>query len=465
MDAAAWDRFVSRKDAKIPQDAKDSKRTSAVRAFEALLRFILNLPDATHLKKYNRHRRRIQVLVFMIPTLLFWLLHNPMSKDLRLIVEHFDAIARDGQLAVLATVIDVRGSSYRLPGARMLIDAEENTHGTVSGGCLEADLMVRAKRVRETASAEVFVYDTSINDDSVFGLNMGCRGVVRILLEPAEPKLFRFLGHRLNSRHGGVVATVVRADLEDGKELQVGARLMIDEGATVATGLSADIQSVLARDCFAALGNKNSTLKAYEFGEVFIEYISPPVPLIVFGAGHDTVPLIRLAKELGWHVTLVDHRPVAAAREEFSIADEIIVARPREAAGRITIDAETCAVLMTHNYSLDLELSEFLLCSPALYVGMLGPRSRADRLMQDLSRLGVQLTNQELERVYAPIGIDIGAETPEEIALSIISEIRAVLAGRPAGMLRERTGSIHCGVDDGQPVVVAEVTGHSLIPS
>ena len=385
-----------------------------------------------------------------------------MSKELRSIVENFDSITGAGRLAVLATVIDVRGSSYRLPGARMLIDEEGNTHGTVSGGCLEADLMVRAKRVRETAVAEVFVYDTSINDDSVFGLNMGCRGVVRILLEPAEPKLFEFLHHRLRSRQGGVVATVVGTELED-TDLRVGARLMIDEGDMVASGLSADLQAVLARDCFAALENKNSSLEAYEFGEVFVEYIAPPVPLIVFGAGHDAVPLTRLAKELGWHVTLVDHRPAAAAREEFSIADEIIVARPQAAAARVKIDADTVAVLMTHNYSLDLELSEFLLRSPVYYLGMLGPRSRADRLLQDLSRIGIDLTDQELERVYAPIGIDIGAETPEEIALSIIAEIRAVLAGRAAGMLRERTGSIHGGADDGQTVSVAEVTAHSLI--
>lgn len=365
-----------------------------------------------------------------------------MSKELRSIVEHFDSIAGKGQL-VLATVIDVRGSSYRLPGARMLIDAEGNTLGTVSGGCLEADLLERAQRVRETATAEVFVYDTSINDDSVFGLNMGCRGVVRILLEPAEPKLFEFLEHRLKSRHSGIVATLVRADLEFDKDLRVGARLMIDERGSVVNGLNSEVQTVLAKDCFAALENKNSGLKTYEFGDVFLDYIFPPVPLIVFGAGHDAVPLIRLAKELGWHVTLVDHRPVAAGREEFRIADEIIIARPQEAANRVTIDDETCAVLMTHNYSLDLEVLEFLLRSPARYLGMLGPRSRADRLLQDLSRIGIELTDQELERVYAPIGIDIGAETPEEIALSIIAEIHAVLAGRPGGMLRERTGSIH----------------------
>ncbi|HXU40156.1 MAG TPA: XdhC/CoxI family protein [Blastocatellia bacterium] len=392
-----------------------------------------------------------------------------MSKELRSIVEHFDSLAKAGDTAVLATVIDVRGSSYRLPGARMLIDPEGNTHGTVSGGCLEADLMVRAKRVRETAIAEVFIYDTSINDDSVFGLNMGCRGVVRILLEPAEPPLFEFLHRRLNSRLCGVIATVVSVELEAGKNLQVGARLMMDErgssGPLNAKDLDGELQAVLAEDCFAALENKHSGLKAYEFGEVFIEYIPPPVPLVVFGAGHDAVPLIRLAKEMGWRVTLVDHRPVAAQREAFLIADEIIIGRPQEVANRLTIDSETVAVLMTHNYSLDLELSEFLLRSPARYIGMLGPRSRADRLLHDLSRIGIDLNKQEVERVYAPVGIDIGAETPEEIALSIIAEIRAVLGGRQGRMLRERTGPIHGLGDTDEAVSVSEAVERSLIGS
>lgn len=392
-----------------------------------------------------------------------------MNKELRSIVGHFDSIAAAGQTAVLATVIDVRGSSYRLPGARMLIDREGNTHGTVSGGCLEADLMVRAKRVRETATAEVFVYDTSINDDSVFGLNMGCRGVVRILLEPAEPRLFEFLHRRLNSRLGGVIATVVNVEPAAGKNLQVGARLMMDERGSLGPlnvgDLDADLQAVLAEDCFTALETKHSGLKAYQFGEVFIEHIAPPVPLVVFGAGHDAVPLIRLAKEMGWHVTLVDHRPAAAQREAFFIADVIIIGRPQEVASRVTIDSETVAVLMTHNYSLDLELSEFLLRSPARYVGMLGPRSRADRLVHDLARIGIDLTNQEFERMYAPIGIDIGAETPEEIALSIIAEIRAVLGGRQGRMLRERTGAIHGRADTDEVLSVSEVPERSFIGS
>lgn len=383
-----------------------------------------------------------------------------MTKELRSIVEHFDSIAGTGQLAVLATVIDVRGSNYRLPGARMLIDGAGNTRGTVSGGCLEADLFERARRVWQTGAAQVFTYDTSINDDSVFGLNMGCRGVVRILLEPADQTLFKFLHHRLESRHAGVVATLIRCDAESGKDLKVGTRLMVDERGVAASSFRGDVQMTLEADCFVALGEGRSRHHAYCFGEVFLECILPPVALVAFGAGHDAVPLVRLAKELGWHVSLVDHRPVTATRDQFSPADEIIIARPQSAATAVSIDAQTVVVLMTHNYLHDLELLEFLLGSPACYVGVLGSRSRTQQLLQDLSERDIEPKHQNLERLYAPVGMDIGAETPEEIALSIIAEIRAVLAGRRGGMLREREGSIHPRVDaDGGLVPVVKLTG------
>ena len=371
-----------------------------------------------------------------------------MSKELRSIVEHFDSIAGTGQLAVLATVISVDGSNYRLPGARMLIDGAGNTRGTVSGGCLEADLYERARSVWKTGAAQVFTYDTSIKEDSLFGLNMGCQGVVRILLEPADQRLFKFLDHRLRSRHPGVVATLINCNSESGTELQVGTRLLVDERGVAASSFSETMQLRLEADCFDALEQRCSRHQAYDFGEVFLECIFPPVALVVFGGGHDAVPLVRLAKELGWHVSLVDHRPVTVTRAQCSVADEIIISRPHSAATSVPIDAETVVVLMTHNYSHDLQLLESLLDSPACYVGVLGSRGRTGQLLRDLSEKGVDPSRRDLLRLYAPAGIDIGAEAPEEIALSIIAEICVVLAGRQGGMLRDREGSIHRSAAD-----------------
>lgn len=379
-----------------------------------------------------------------------------MTKELRSIVEHYDSIAGTGQLAVLATLIDLQGSNYRLPGARMLIDGAGNTRGTVSGGCLEADLFERASRIWRTRVAEVLVYDTSINDESMFGLNLGCRGVVQILLEPAEPQLFEFFRHCLRSRDCSVIATLIQPNTEDGETLPAGARLLVDERGVVSSSFRDDITATLAADCFAASDEMSSRHRTYHFGEVFIECILPPVPLVVFGGGHDATPLVRFAKELGWYVTLVDHRPITSTRAQFSSADEIIIARPESAALRVPIDSRTVVVLMTHNYSHDLQLLEFLLRSSACYVGALGSRSRTEELLQSLATNGAAPEYQALEKLHAPVGIDIGAETPEEIALAIIAEIRAVLAGRSGGLLRDLEGSIHRpGKRD---LLVAEVT-------
>jgi len=378
-----------------------------------------------------------------------------MTKELRSIVEHFDSIAGTGQLAVLATVIDVQGSNYRLPGARMLIDGAGNTRGTVSGGCLEADLLERAKRIGREGGAEILVYDISINDATMFGLNMGCRGIIRILLEAAEPKLLEFFRHRLKSRDGGVVATLIRSNQSEA--LPVGARLMLDERGLVASSFRGDVQMILEPNCFAVLDGKSSQLVTYDFGEVFIERIAPAVPLIVFGGGTDARPLVRFAKELGWQVTLVDHRPATKTREKFFPADEIIIARPELVSSRVSIDSHTATVLMTHNYSHDLQLLEFLLQSAAFYVGVLGSRNRTEQLLQDLLNVGVAPDSKTLGRLHAPVGIDIGAETPEEIALSVVAEIRAVLAGRCGGLLRDQAGPIHQHSKPDLPLA-AEVT-------
>jgi xanthine dehydrogenase accessory factor len=365
-----------------------------------------------------------------------------VSRELRSIVERFDALAGANGRAVIATVIDVRGSSYRSPGARMLVEEDGTTRGTLSGGCLEADLLERAKRVLHTGAPEVFVYDTGSTDDSVFGLNMGCRGVIRILLEPAETTVLGFLRRRLSSSHGAAVATVV-GDGGSGTFVNVGGRALVDERGASASGVGADVEAALVAACRAAIRDERSRWHTAEFGEVFVEYISPPVPLVVCGAGHDAVPLARLANELGWRVTVVDHRPAYATRDRFPAADELFVVRPEAAATRLAIDARTAVVLMTHNYAHDLELLRFLLPSPAPYVGLLGPKARTDRLLADLAASGHAPAPHETERLHAPVGIDIGAEAPEEIALAILAEIRAVLAGRRGGKLRDRAGAIH----------------------
>lgn len=202
--------------------------------------------------------------------------------------------------------------------------------------------------------------------------------------------------------------------------------------------------------------------------EVFIEVIQPPVPLMIFGAGHDAVPLVRLAQELGWYVTLVDSRQADGTRERFPSADEVVLVRPegisdseallrlrkhgalakrhevqQQSADRLRVNNRTMAVIMTHNYLHNLELLKILLPSPVRYLGILGPKSRTGKLLQDLQEQGITPSEQQLQRLYSPVGLNIGADTPEEIALSIVAEIQAVLGDRSGGSLRNYQGPIH----------------------
>jgi xanthine dehydrogenase accessory factor len=354
-------------------------------------------------------------------------------KELQAILEKIEKFA-PGEKAILATVVDVQGSGYRRPGARMLIDAEGYAVGTVSGGCLEADVLERAKKVLATDEATVITYDTTKDENSVFGLGMGCRGVVRILLEPIEKEsdFFTFVSDCLNRREDCRAATLINPKQTD---LKIGARLFHDETKFFSRDFSAD-QILEANDLF----EKSSAIETSSFGEIFFETIKPPLKLLLFGAGYDALPLARFAKELGWRVTAIDHRPAYANSERLPDADEIIVANVAEIGDAVFADENSVAVIMTHNYDRDREILRRLLDSNCRYVGALGPKKRTEKL---LAEIGGNFTNERLGRLHAPVGLDIGADSPEAIALAIVAEIQAVLKNREGGFLRNRAGSIY----------------------
>ncbi len=372
-------------------------------------------------------------------------------KELQAILEAIRECRQSGETAILATVVQVEGSAYRRPGARMLLTEEGWRVGAVSGGCLEGDLLERAGQLTAAVGTALVSYDTTAESDSVFGIGVGCRGVVRILLErlaPArEPDPVVFLRECLERREAGVLATIFRSDGEIGA--RVGARLLLFADRRVASDIeNAELVARVARDAREALGNGlRSTVRHYSLlagaAAALIEVVRPPVPLVLCGAGQDTLPMVRLAKELGWHVTVVDARPAYAMRERFPQADEVILCPPEAIRPSVRLEADTVAVVMTHNYLQDQRLLEALLPSPVRYLGILGPRSRTERLLSELRAQGHRWSEAQVERLYAPVGLDIGAEEPEEIALAVLAEIQAALAGRRGGPLRQRSGAIH----------------------
>jgi xanthine dehydrogenase accessory factor len=371
-------------------------------------------------------------------------------NELDTILRAIEGAQAAGKLTALASVVSVSGSSYRRPGARMLVVEDGTTAGGVSGGCLESDVILRAAAAIEHGSVTLASYDTTGDDDLDFGVGLGCRGVIHVLIEPLPPApkvlyLGLLAGVRRAHEHA-VLATVWRTG--GGCEARAGNRLLQSGGGMRWTDIEdSELARAIATDVAKVLERRRSTTTTYRLptgeADVLLEYLPPPVSLFVFGGGSDAVPLVRLAKTVGWHVTVVDARMMAANRGRFPEADAIIVCNPQQVHGRVPLAHHSVAVLMNHNYRRDLSLLESLLPSPVGYLGVLGPKARTERLLADLSRAGFVASPEQLRRLYAPAGLDLGAEGPEEIALAVVAEVKATLAHRAPRPLRDRHGPIH----------------------
>jgi xanthine/CO dehydrogenase XdhC/CoxF family maturation factor len=359
-------------------------------------------------------------------------------KELQSIIAALDKARREGKATVIATVVKVTGSAYRREGARMLVTEDGRLTGCVSGGCLEADVRERALKMLADpdAPAELAVYDMTDENDILFGTGAGCQGIVEVLIErlPDSPCYLDDLNEILQKDNPAVLATVFRTT--GNSPAQPGQHLLISgKNRSFRGTLAPALAERALPDARRALstGQSRSAVYTADRGEasVLIEFLAPPLPLVIFGAGPGAQPLVRMAKELGWKVTVVDHRPSYTTRDLFPSADQLLIARPEEIAERVSITAQTAAVVMTHSFLHDQEILRALLGSPARYIGLLSSRSRCRRL---LTQLPAELSSGA-DRLHAPIGLDIGAETPEMIALSILAEIQAVYAGRQGGSL------------------------------
>ena len=362
----------------------------------------------------------------------------------------FPAIRAAGESAALATVVNVQGSTYRRPGARMLIRADGQTVGAISGGCLENDVCLQAQQVMESGKVILVTYDAVRNEDILWGLGLGCNGMVQILIEPlnmqSDEHPLALVAECLAQTQAGSLVTVYNID--GTITTQLGDWLMFYPDHSVKHRLRDErLMTYAIADAQIALRDRQSRVATYNLPtgriDVLIEWIQPITALLIFGAGQDAAPLAQFAKAMDWQVILVDRRPSHATVERFPMVDEIILANPEAGLSRLPLNAHTAAVIMTHNYWDDRDILKTLLPSPIFYLGMLGPKHRTDHLLQDLLEEGGAYTPTQLNRLYAPVGLDIGAETPTEIALSIVAEIQAVLANRSGGLLRDRKGPIH----------------------
>jgi xanthine/CO dehydrogenase XdhC/CoxF family maturation factor len=373
-------------------------------------------------------------------------------KEVAEILEAWDALAREGRRAVLATIVQVSGSTYRRAGARMLIDAAGKPSGLLSGGCLEGDLAERARDVLADGRPHTVLYDMTTEEDLVWGLGLGCAGKVRVLLEPLpEPEghgHLHLLRAAVEQRRPGALATVF-GGTHLGRHLGLhpdgdlhGSLGHPAADRAAAADLRSLVASIVERHESPAPRNTRYASADGEL-EVLVEPLMPPLPLVLFGAGPDAVPVVRLARHLGWHVTVVDHRPAFASADRFPEADAVVLAHPAEITSRLDLGPHTAAVVMTHKYLHDIELLRHLLPLTLRYLGLLGPKTRSRRLLDELEQQGTRPCDELHPRIHGPVGLDVGAETPEEIALSMLAEIQAVRTRRRGGFLSEREGPLH----------------------
>jgi xanthine dehydrogenase accessory factor len=349
-----------------------------------------------------------------------------------------------GGECVLVTVVGTRGSSYRSPGARMLILPDCSRIGAVSGGCLEGELCRRAHWWTSESPAVIKTFDTSTQEDNE-GFGLGCGGGIDLLLErldrdamlerlPVEATATHPLlaqARVTESREAGALAVVLEATIGSG--LRVGERF-VPENAREYPEIGSLLRRCVETGYSFAAELREGTLAGCR---LFFESLTPPVQLLVCGAGTDAEPVVVQAAALGWSVVVLDQRADFARATRFPKAEGVIVARDAAALEGVRLDGRTAAIVMSHSFAQDTFFLEWLLAQPLGYLGVLGSRRRTLDL---LARLGHDAMPAE---VHAPAGLDIGSETPEQIALSILSEVQAKFARRPGGALRERAGSIH----------------------
>jgi xanthine/CO dehydrogenase XdhC/CoxF family maturation factor len=332
-------------------------------------------------------------------------------SELGELLDAAEALAARGQPMALATVVSTRGSTYRRAGARLLIPPDGEPIGNISAGCLEGDVARVGREVIASGEPRLVEFDMTADDDAVWGYGLGCNGAIELFVEPTAGAL-ESVGALRSGQGACLVIPLSGPD--------IGLHRLETDGAAA-----------------AALRDGRPVVEEVDGERVYFEPLVAPLRLLVCGAGHDAIPLVRQAAELGWHVVVVDVRRTLLAAERFPGAAEFASPDPAAAADALGPDERTAAILMNHNYLRDIAYLRSFLDAPLAYIGVLGPRGRTEQMLAEIG------APEAIGRLHAPAGLDIGAEGAEEVAHAIVAEILGVLHGRRGEPLRERRGSIH----------------------
>ncbi|QFG25881.1 XdhC family protein [Actinomadura sp. WMMB 499] len=368
---------------------------------------------------------------------------------MRDVLQDIDGWYAAGETFGLATVVRTFRSAPRPPGAAMAVSADGEAAGSVSGGCVEGAVYEVAREV--LASGEAVVRRYGVSDDDAFAVGLTCGGILDVLVEPVGPETFPEFGDVAAAVEKGepvAVATVV------GGPGRIGARRVVwpDRAAgTLAPGaaFAARLDAAVDDDARGMLAQGVTGVRRYgpegerrlDDLEVFVHAFAPPPRLLVFGAIDFAAAVARIGRFLGYRVTVCDARPVFATPKRFPDADEVIVQWPHRYLAGETVDERTAICVLTHDPKFDVPLLEIALRTEAGYVGAMGSRRTHDDRLARLREAG--LTEGELARLRSPIGLDLGARTPEETAVSIAAELVQLRWGGSGRPLTETDGRIH----------------------
>jgi xanthine dehydrogenase accessory factor len=348
--------------------------------------------------------------------------------ETKAILDRVANLTGEGAPAIIATVIHIAGSAYRRPGAKLLVEQTGETCGGISGGCLESDVRAQALEMLKGAPGRLLHYDTGSDEETLWGMGLGCEGAVDIYLQRAGEDVLKLRDHLA---HGQPFANVM---LIEGP--LTGWQAAFARGALDGSTGEVELDRELVQRTAALLeGNGDSQAFAVGPHRVFIDILRTPPRLMIFGAGDDARPLCSLAAQIGFDVVVVDHRPAYLTADRFPAAMQLMLRRPEAGVEGLGLSRNHFAVVQTHALQHDRAWVSALAVKQLAYLGLLGPRGRKEQVMRDLSL--------DENALFAPVGLDLGADGPEQVALSIVAEMLAVHAHREPRHLRARTGGIH----------------------
>lgn len=365
-------------------------------------------------------------------------------KEINDIIVAYNTACYLKQQTALATVVHVEGSSYRRPGARMLVNETGVLTGAISGGCLEGDALKKALLAIHQNKKKVVIYDTTDEDDAKLGIQLGCNGIVSILFEPLP----------LNASDNNNPISSLRNAIADRKPTLLicgytlngihhfGTNALDELPTPIQTQLSTSINRVNATN----ISEHVDITWQNEIHRFFIQALPPNIQLLIVGAGNDAIPLAQMASLLGWDVIVADGRKTHATQLRFPMAKSIIIGKPLDVVNQLKVDERTAIVVMTHNYNYDLAMLAALKDISLPYIGLLGPADKRNRLYNDLQMQGILFSTEQKKAIYGPTGLQVGAETAAEIAVSITAEIMTVIHQVIPMHLREKSLPIHAEV-------------------